>query len=140
MPKIIHQNKIINTNSTEWGGSFTNKEFEYLKNVINGLINSGCGFNDVSIQVDGNSKTLHIYEPFSALNYLGYGSPSVVSVKFYPNNKIEFLVGDDNGIEIHSSRLSALPEATFPKNLTSEICFWHFVDSIGDASMYGDFA
>lgn len=135
MAKILYQGEIINKNSTIWGASFSANEFLYLKHVINGLINSGCGFDEVMIQADGASKTLHIYEPFSSLNYLGYGSPSVVSIKFMLGNKVVFLSGDDNGIEIHSPKLTASPEENLPKNLTPEICFWHFVDSIGDASM-----
>lgn len=135
MPRILHQKEIKNINTVEWSKFFTPKEFKYLQHVINGLINSGSGYNDVSIQVDGNNKTLHVYEPFSVLNYLGYGSPSVVSIKFNAD-KIQFLIGDDNGIEINSSRLSALPEVKLPNNLTPEICFWHFVDAIGDSEIY----
>lgn len=138
MLNIFHQSKITDVKSTTWGKSFAPNEFQYLKNVINELINTEGGISEVMMQVDGQSKTLHIYEPFTALNYLGYGSPSVVSIKFTPNNKIVFLSGDDNGIEIHSNRLSASAEENFPKNLTPEICFWHFVDSIGDSSMYGE--
>lgn len=133
MAKILHQGEIINDNSTNWGSSFSENEFLYLKNVINGLINSGSGFDEVMIQADGARKTLHIYEPFSTLNYLGYGSPSVVSISFTSGNKVVFLSGDDNGIEIHSPKLKASPEENLPKNLTPEICFWHFVDSIGNA-------
>lgn len=133
MAKILDQGEIINENSTVWGSSFSENEFLYLKNVINGLINSGSGFDEVMIQADGASKTLHIYEPFSSLNYLGYASPSVVSIKFTPGNKVVFLSGNDNGIEIHSPELTASSEENLPKNLTPEICFWHFVDSIGNA-------
>ncbi|TQR72802.1 hypothetical protein [Acinetobacter sp. RF14B] len=107
MSSIIHQALITDSNSTNWGKDFTQKHFSYLKNVINGLIRSGAGYDDVAIEVDGSTNTLHIYEPFSALNYLGYGSPSVVSIRLN-EDKVQFLTGDDNGLGLGSSRLLEL--------------------------------
>ncbi|MCX7589311.1 hypothetical protein, partial [Phenylobacterium sp. 58.2.17] len=72
MSSLIHQQIITNSNTPDWASEFSEKQYLYLKHVLNGLINNSGGFDDFLIDVDGKSKTLHIYEPFSALNYLGY--------------------------------------------------------------------
>lgn len=131
MSKIFDQSIIEENDSPEWKEHFTVKQFNYIKHVVNGFIRKG-EFDEVSFQYSPTDATFHIYEPFTTLNYLGYSSPSVVSIKFESDDKITFLTGDDNGIEILSNRLTALPTVPFPKNLSEEICFWHFVDNIGD--------
>ncbi|MDH0032925.1 MULTISPECIES: hypothetical protein [unclassified Acinetobacter] len=128
-----HQALISSEMAPTWAKEFSSNEFLYLKHVINGLINNSGGFEDFLIEVDGNSKTLHIYEPFTSLNFLGYLSPSVVSIKFISEKTVKFLTGDDNGIGIHSSRLQESEEIKLPNNLTDNICLWHFIDSIGNA-------
>lgn len=132
MGEIIHQKFIFEKSDNVWHESFSNNEYLYLKHVLNGMLKSNSGFDEVSITFDETSKTLHIYEPFSTLNYLGYGSPSVVSIKFI-EDKIQFFSGDDNGIGINSKRLKPSKLYDFPSNLTSDICFWHFIDAIGSA-------
>lgn len=58
MSNIFHQSKITDVKSTTWGKSFAPNEFQYLKNVINELINTEGGISEVMMQVDGQSKTL----------------------------------------------------------------------------------
>ena len=77
MPEIIDQDRITALNSITWAKSFEENDFLYLKHVINGLIDSSSN-DSISVQVDRNKKIIHIFEPFAALNDLGYGSPSVV--------------------------------------------------------------
>ena len=132
MSEIIHQKFIHGKQDTIWHEYFYYDEYLYLKHVLNGMLKSNSGFDEISIEFDGALRTLHIYEPFSTLNYLGYVSPSVVSIKFI-DDKIQFLSGDDNGLGLDSNRLSPSKLYDFPKNLTSDICFWHFVDAIGSA-------
>lgn len=134
MSEFIHQELILDKSDTKWHEYFSDKEYLYLKHALNGILNNNGGFESIGIEFDKDSRTLHIYEPFVCLNYLGYLSPSVVSIKFVDNNKIQFLSGDDNGIGINSPRLSPSRLYDFPNNLTSNICFWHFVDAIGQVS------
>lgn len=133
MSSLIHQQIITKDNKPEWASEFSEKQYLYLKHVLNELIKNSGGFDDFLIDVDGKSKTLHIYEPFTALNYLGYSSPSVVSIKFLSDQYVQFLSGDDNGLSIDSDYLVASKEIKLPNNLTYNICFWHFIDSIGSA-------
>lgn len=133
MSSLIHQQIITSESKPEWANEFSEKQYLYLKHVLNGLIKNSGGFDDFLIDVDGKSKTLHIYEPFSALNYLGYMSPSVVSIKFLSDQSVQFLEGDDNGLDIDSDRLVPSKEIKLPNNFTDNICFWHFIDSIGSA-------
>ncbi len=133
MSSLIHQQIITNENKPAWASEFSDKQYLYLKHVLNGLIKNSGGFDDFLIDVDGKSKTLHIYEPFSTLNYLGYMSPSVVSIKFLSDQSVQFLEGDDNGLDIDSDRLVASEEIKLPNNFTDNICLWHFIDSIGSA-------
>lgn len=132
MSEIIYQKLIHDKSDAFWHEYFSDNEYLYLKHVLNGMLKSNSGFDEISIEFDRELKILHIYEPFSTLNYLGYGSPSVVSIKFL-DNKIQFLSGDDNGLGLGSNRLIPSSKYDFPKNLTSDICFWHFVDNIGSA-------
>ncbi|NCI78554.1 hypothetical protein [Acinetobacter kanungonis] len=132
MPEIIDQDRITALNSITWAKSFEENDFLYLKHVINGLIDSSSN-DSISVQVDRNKKIIHIFEPFAALNDLGYGSPSVVSIDVATEGKVKFLGGDDNGIEINSTRLFDITIVNKPQNLTADICFWHFVDAIGCA-------
>tara|TARA_B100000609_G_C17083290_1_gene365259 strand:- start:144 stop:560 length:417 start_codon:yes stop_codon:yes gene_type:complete len=129
--KIIDLNK---KQSIQWNDIFSERQFEYLAHVINGLIKKG-ELDDISIEYGekGNNKVLHIYEPFCTLNYLGYMCPSVVSISFSTDNdvQVEFYTGGDNGIDIFSNELSLDSTSKLPKNSTEEIDFWHFVDSIG---------
>lgn len=133
MSQLIYQKLIVAGDQADWRVLFSLDEYLYLKGVVNGLISNSGGFDEVAIQVDGSARTLHIYEPFTTLNYLGYGSPSVVSIQFNSKGEIYFLSGDDNGIGINSSRLVASKPVGFPNNLTTEICLWHFIDAIGSA-------
>lgn len=135
MHDIIHQKIIDNHDDPEWKDIFKEREYNYLKNIINGLIKFGM-FDELMIQFaeKGRSRTLHIFEPFCTLNYLGYMAPSVVSISFDNTNKINFLEGGDNGLSIFSDKLTLSKTANFPCNPTLEIDFWHFVDNIGSAT------
>lgn len=130
--------KIIDLNQNQslgWNTIFSNRQFEYLVHVINGLIKNG-EFDDVLLEYGEteNKRVLHIYEPFNTLNYLGYMSPSVVSISFSTDNdkQIEFYTGGNNGICIFSNELTLVSTSQMPNNSTEEIDFWHFVDSIGN--------
>ena len=124
---MVRQTKISsNSNAPEWLLHFESRESQYLINIVNSLIDH----TDFDISIDytnsvDKERVFHIYEPFIALNYLGFMSPSVVSLKFKEGNKVEFWSGDDNGLQILSDRL------TLPSNPHQSIDFWHFVDSIG---------
>lgn len=137
MSDIIHQESISDHDSPQWKGIFSQREYEYLAHVISGLIKFG-EFKSVAIQYgkDKSRRTLHIFEPFNTLNYLGFMSPSVVSITFNDNNEIEYLTGNDNGLGIFSREVTLDCVRTFPRNSVLEIDFWHFVDAIGAFSGY----
>ncbi|MGZ3814850.1 MAG: hypothetical protein ACXV9T_13280 [Methylobacter sp.] len=137
MSKIIDQKTISENCNPVWQDMFSKREYQYLTNVINGLIKFG-ELDEISIQFgeQNNRHALHIFEPFVTLNCLGFMSPSVVSIAFSNNNEIEYLTGNDNGLEIFSSKLTLESTRKFPRNSTLEIDFWHFVDTIGDFQEY----
>ncbi|WP_252962736.1 hypothetical protein [Psychrobacter sp. PSP] len=130
---MVRQTKISsNSNAPEWLLHFESRESQYLINIVNSLIDH----TDFDISIDytnsvDKERVFHIYEPFIALNYLGFMSPSVVSLKFKEGNKVEFWSGDDNGLNMFSERLVFEKESTLPSNPHQSIDFWHFVDSIG---------
>lgn len=127
------QQKIQNDTIVGWKKDFGDREYQYLKNVINGLISKGdMDRVFIDVHTDNSARTLHIYEPFSTLNYIGFLSPSVVSIKFVGDKEIEFWNGDDNGIGILSDRLTLGNKSKLPNNAYPEIDFWHFVDNIGE--------
>lgn len=132
---MILQTRIPNHESTSWSDTFPTREYEYLTHVINGLLDHG-EFDHVAIQYGEKNghRVLHIFEPFNTLNYLGYGSPSVVSISFNNKEEIEFLTGGDNGLGIFSKDVTHERTLKFPRNSTPEIDFWHFVDAIGQFS------
>ena len=80
--------------------------------------------NDVSIQTykDDKKRIMHIFEPFCTLNYIGFMSPSVISIAF-TNDEIEFWSGDDNGLQILSDRLTLANKSKMPNNAYSEVDF-----------------
>ena len=130
---IIHQEKIDSSSpSPAWMLAFEDRECKYLKNIINKLIEHGEN-DDVWIDYasDNGKRVFHIYEPFSVLNFLGFMSPSVVSLSFKDDDKVEFWFGDDNGINILSDRLTLEAESKLPKNPHPSIDFWHFMDNTG---------
>lgn len=133
---IIDQNKLDISSTPEWKDAFEEREFEYLKNVINELVKYTESEVAVQYSSEDGKRVFHIYEPFVALNYLGFMSPSVVSLSFKDNNKVEFWFGDDNGIGILSDRLSLERESVLPRNPNQSIDFWHFVDNTGDFHDY----
>ena len=61
---------------------------------------------------------MHIFEPFCTLNYIGFMSPSVISIAF-TNDEIEFWSGDDNGLQILSDRLTLANKSKMPNNAYS---------------------
>lgn len=130
---MITHEKILNDENSapEWMIFFEPREIEYLKHVVNGLIEHGNFSVTVEYKCQNNERIFHIYEPFNTLNYLGFLSPSVVSIVFKEGNKIEFWVGDDNGLSILSNRLSLESQSSLPKNSHHQIDFWHFIDNIG---------
>lgn len=135
MSNIIDQGLISQYSHPVWKQLFSKREYEYLTHVVNGLIEHG-EFSELSIQYGEKNglRVLHIFEPFNILNYLGYASPSVVSIAFNDTDKIEFWTGGDNGFGIFSKDVTLGRSLKFPRNSTPEIDFWHFVDAIGDAS------
>ena len=137
MSNIDDQGLISNHDRPEWKKLFSKREYEYLTHVINGLITHG-DVGEISIEYGEKNclRVLHIFEPFSTLNCLGYASPSVVSIAFNKNSKIDFLTGGDNGLGIFSEEVTLERTVEFPRNSTPEVDFWHFVDAIGDASQY----
>jgi len=137
MSDIISQGYISEHDHPIWKNTFPKREYEYLTHVINGLIKFG-EVEELSIQYGEikDSRVLHIFEPFLTLNYLGYMSPSVVSISFNNNKEIEFMTGGDNGLGIFSKDVTLERTLKFPRNSTLEIDFWHFVDAIGQASGY----
>ena len=137
MSNIIDQGLISTHSQPAWKKLFSEREYDYLTHVVNGLIEHG-EFSELSIQYGEKNglRALHIFEPFSTLNFMGYWSPSVVSIAFDDNDKIQFLTGCDNGLGIFSKDVTLDQSRKFPRNNTAEIDFWHFVDAIGDASHY----
>jgi len=138
MTKIINQGLVLDQTVPIWKNLFSNREYVYLKNVINELIKRGES-QELWIQYGekDNLRALHIIEPFTILNYIGYTSPSVVSIAFTKeNNKILFFTGDDNGLCIFSNNLSLDISRDFPRNSTADIDFWHFVDAIGNSATF----
>lgn len=137
MSNISDQGFISQHSHPAWMKLFSNREYDYLTHVINGLLQHG-EFSKLSIQYGEKNglRALHIFEPFSILNCMGYGSPSVVSIAFDDSDKIQFLTGGDNGLGIFSKDVTLERSRKFPRNNTAEIDFWHFVDAIGDASVY----
>lgn len=128
---IIHQEKIDSSSpAPAWMLAFEDRECKYLENVINQLIEHG-EYDDIAIDYtsDNGKRVFHIYEPFSVLSFLGFMSPSVVSLSFKDDNKVEFWFGDDNGINILSDRLTLEAESKLPKNPHPSIDFWHFMDN-----------
>lgn len=130
---MIYQNKISSDSTApEWLLHFEPRESQYLINIVNDLV--GYTESEISIDYTNNinkERIFHIYEPFIALNYLGFISPSVVSLSFKKDNKIEFWFGDDNGLNMFSERLILGKESTLPSNPHQSIDFWHFVDNVG---------
>ena len=137
MSKIIDQGMVPPHSQPAWKKLFSKREYDYLTHVINGLLQHG-EFSELSIQYGEKNglRALHIFEPFSVLNCMGYASPSVVSIAFNDSGKIQFLTGGDNGLGIFSEEVTLEQSRKFPRNNTAEIDFWHFVDAIGDASHY----
>lgn len=137
MSDIISQVSVSKNDHPVWKTIFSKREYEYLTHVINGLIKFG-EFEELSIQYGEKAghRVLHIFEPFCTLNYIGYMSPSVVSISFNKNGEIDFMTGGDNGLCIFSNEVNLERTLKFPRNSTLEIDFWHFVDAIGDASGY----
>lgn len=137
MSKIISQGLVSQHSQPAWKKLFSQREYDYLTHAINGLIQHG-EFSELSIQYGEKKglRALHIFEPFSVLNCMGYGSPSVVSIAFDDDGKIQFLTGGDNGLEIFSNEVTLERSRKFPRNNTAEVDFWHFVDAIGEASHY----
>lgn len=134
---MIDQRKISEHSDPEWKDIFSQREYEYLTHVINGLIDHG-EFRQLTVQYGEKNgrRVLHIFEPFNTLNYLGYSAPSVVSIAFNNANEIEFMTGGDNGLGIFSKDVTLERTLKFPRNSTLEIDFWHFVDAIGNDSGY----
>ena len=60
------QSKITDSSLVSWKNDFNEREYQYLKNIINGLISKG-EMNDVSIQTykDDKKRIMHIFEPFA---------------------------------------------------------------------------
>ncbi len=131
---MIFQTKITEQSNVIWKNVFSKREYEYLTHVINGLIAHGEQ-EHIAVQYGERNgcRVLHIFEPFCALNHLGYSSPSVVSISFKSVKEIQFLTGGDNGLEIFSPQVTLESTVPFPKNSAPEIDFWHFVDAIGVA-------
>ncbi|MBK3394530.1 hypothetical protein IQ457_11360 [Psychrobacter sp. M9-54-1] len=132
---IMRQKKIDSSSPPPaWMLVFGGREYEYLENVINQLVVD----SDFDIMIDYTSENgqriFHIYEPFVALNFHGFVSPSVVSLSFKDDNKVEFWFGDDNGIGMLSDRLTLKAESSLPNNPYQSIDFWHFVDNVGTLS------
>lgn len=146
MSELIGQQYIDKKDTPIWKDIFLEREYNYLENVINGLIHfGGKQLNEILIQYgkDENRRIFHIFEPFVTLNYLGFLSPSVVSIVFNKADEIEYLTGNDNGLSIFSKEVTFECIKNFPKNSTLEIDFWHFVDAIGsgyvaDFSVYSE--
>lgn len=137
MSNIIDQRPISPHYQPVWKNLFSKREYDYLTHVVNGLIEHGeCSELSIQYGEKNGLRALHIFEPFSILNCMGYGSPSVVSIAFDDTDKIKFLTGDDNGLGIFSKDVSLERSRNFPRNNTAEVDFWHFVDAIGDASHY----
>jgi len=134
---MTYQGKISEQDPAVWKSIFSKREYEYLTHVINGLIDHG-EFDEYSVEYGEKNgrRVLHIFEPFNTLNYLGYASPSVVSIAFNDSNQIEFLTGQDNGLGIFSKDVTLERTLSIPRNSTPEVDFWHFIDAIGDASYY----
>lgn len=130
---IIYQRTISTNDHPEWETHFMPRHYRYIVNVINGLIAFGeC--DEISIQFGRREDVtaMHIFEPFSTLNYLGFMSPSVVSLCFESStSNVSFYSGDDNGIGIFCDSLKHETTLPLPKNCMPDIDFWHFVDSIG---------
>ena len=137
MSNIIDQGLISQHSQPVWKKLFSEREYDYLTHVVNGLLQHG-EFSELSIQYGEKNglRALHIFEPFSILNCMGYGSPSVVSIAFDENEKIQFLTGGNNGLGIFSKDVTLERSRKFPRNNTAEVDFWHFVDAIGDANHY----
>lgn len=135
MAEIIKQKTIDEHVYPVWKQIFSKREYEYLTHIINGLIVYGGQVDNIWIQFGKieQKRVLHIFEPFTTLNYLGYGSPSVVSIAFNDKGEIEFFTGQDNGIGIFSSEMNLESVLKMPKNSSLEIDFWHFVDAIGSS-------
>ena len=130
---IIYQRTIAPNDHPEWESHFTPRCYRYIVNVINGLIAFG-EYDEISIQFGrrGDVAAMHIFEPFSTLNYLGFGSPSVVSLCFESSaSNVSFYAGNDNGVGIFCDSLEHEITLPLPKNCVPDIDFWHFVDSIG---------
>ena len=120
-----------------WKETFSKREYEYLVHVLNGMLqNNEFGRLAIEHGTQQGKHVLHIYEPFTVLNYLGYMSPSVVSIAFNNQEQIEFWTGSDNGLGMFSKGLELERTLSFPRNSTPEVDFWHFIDAIGDASSY----
>lgn len=132
---MIRQAKITEHAIPSWKSTFNQREYEYLSHVINGLIKHG-EFDEIFIEYgeQNGRRVLHIFEPFCTLNYLGYMSPSVVSISFNNLGEVEYLTGNDNGLGIFSTRVTHERTLDIPRNSTQEIDFWHFVDAIGNAA------
>lgn len=129
----IYQRRISTNDHPEWETHFMPRHYRYIVNVINGLIAFGeC--DEISIQFGRREDVtaMHIFEPFSTLNYLGFMSPSVVSLCFESStSNVSFYSGDDNGIGIFCDSLKHETTLPLPKSCMPAIDFWHFVDSIG---------
>ena len=135
---IIYQRTISPNDHPEWESHFMPRHYRYIVNVINGLIAFG-EYDEISIQFGRREDVtaMHIFEPFSTLNYVGLMSPSVVSLCFKSStSNVSFYTGNDNGIGIFCDSLKHETTLPLPKNCKPDIDFWHFVDSIG--SGWGD--
>lgn len=82
----------------DWRENFTRREAEYIENILWGLEYKGCYEEPNSFigLVDGK-RAIHISEPFIALNYLGFMSPSNITLVFKDDKNIEFWESEDNG-------------------------------------------
>ncbi len=137
MSEILHQEVISETDNPVWKDIFNEREYKYLSHAVNGLIQFG-EIDYVSIQFGQRNSTrvFHIFEPFTTLNFLGFASPSVVSISFSNGCEIRYSTGHDNGLEIFSNEVTLVSCRQFPKNSMLEIDFWHFVDAIGIYHIY----
>ena len=133
MGNILHQKIIKDKTSPSWLEEFEPREYRYLRNIINGMLEHSVQ-KDVWFQynIESGKRIFHIFEPFICLNAIGFNAPSVVSLIFTEKNKVHFHVGNDNGYEIKNENLSYKSTVILPRNTHRKIDFWHFVDCIGD--------
>lgn len=107
--------------------NFSEREIIYIKNILWGLEYKGLYDNpSFEIGIVRNKAVLHIDEPFIALNYLGFGSPSNITLIFTDDDKIEFWGSSDNG-KYAEEKLNV---SKIPDLIDRENDFNHFLENV----------